>query len=199
MKFRYKTNMAYLVLIKLMKMTSNSDFESQPFNPFSVSEQLQNNELGPDVNYYLDQISSLDTKYYVPGEVKEQLKNLQLNSFSALHLNIRSMKKHFEAFQDFIESLNYLSETWLQPHEISDSNFQFPGYYSFHLTREMNREGRLCIFLQETYSCKFRKDLQVNSKTFKCLHVEVENKNSKNFVPNLVYLPRWSQRTRKIL
>ena len=46
------------------------------------------------------------------------------------------MKKHFEAFQDFIESLNFkLSaicrlETWLQPHKISDSNFQLPGYYS---------------------------------------------------------------------
>ena len=48
---------------------------------------------------------------------------------SVLHLNIRSMKKNIEAFQDFIESLNFkfsaicLSETWLQPHEISDSNF----------------------------------------------------------------------------
>ena len=80
-------------------------------------------------NCYLDQISSLDTKYYIPGEIKDQLKSRQLNSFSVLYLNIRSMRKHFEAFQDFIESLNFkfsticLSETWLQPHEISDSNF----------------------------------------------------------------------------
>ena len=90
-------------------------------------------------------MSSLDTKYYVPDEVKDQPKILQLNSFSVFHLNIRSMKKHFEAFQDFIESLNFkfsaicLSETLLQFHEISDSNFQLPGYYSFHLTRENNR------------------------------------------------------------
>ena len=52
------------------------------------------------------------------------------------------MKKHFEAFQDFIESLNFkfsaicLSETWPQPHEISDSIFQLPGYYRFHQPRE---------------------------------------------------------------
>ena len=81
-------------------MAPNSDFESQFFNPFSVNEELQNNELDPDVN-----------------------------SFSVFHLNIRSMKKHFEAFQDFIESLNFkfsaicLSKTWFQPHEVSDSNF----------------------------------------------------------------------------
>ena len=105
------------------------------------------------------------------------------------------MKKHFEAFQDFIESLNFkfsaicLSETWLQPHEISDSNFQLPGYYSFHLSREKNRGGGFCIFLQETYSYKSRKVLQVNSKAFACLGVEVEKKNSKNIVLNLVYRP----------
>ena len=106
-------------------MAPNSDFESQSFNPFfSVNEELQHNELDPNVNYYLDETSSLYTKYYVPDEVRDQLKSLQLNSFSVLHLNIRSMKKHFEAFQDFIESLNFkfsaicLSETWFQTHKI---------------------------------------------------------------------------------
>ena len=43
--------------------------------------------------------------------------------------------------------------------------------------------------MQETYSHKFRKDLQVNFKAFECLCVEVENKNSKNIVLNLVYRP----------
>ena len=35
-------------------MAPNSDFESQFFNPFSVNQELQNNELGPYVNYFLD-------------------------------------------------------------------------------------------------------------------------------------------------
>ena len=105
------------------------------------------------------------------------------------------MKKHFEAFQDFIESLNFkfsatcLSETWFQLHKSSDSNFQLPEYYSFHLTRKKNRGEGLCIFLQETYSYKFRKDLQVNSKAFECSCIEVENINSKNLVLNLLYRP----------
>ena len=105
------------------------------------------------------------------------------------------MKKHFEAFQKFIEYLNFklsvicLSETWLQLHKIPDSNVQLQGYYSFHVTKEKNKAGGLCIFSQETYSYKFRKDLQVNFKAFECLCVEVENKNSKNIVLNLVYRP----------
>ena len=124
MKFRYKTNIAYLILIKVnpwikLKMDPNSDSESRSFNPCSVNEELQHNEPDPDVNYYLDEISSLDTKYYVLDEVRGQLKSFRLNSFVVLHLNIRNMKKHFETFQDLIEFLNFkfnaicTSETWL--------------------------------------------------------------------------------------
>ena len=94
------------------------NLEFQFFN-FFFDEEFENNELDPDINYFLDQISSLDDKYIVPDEVKDHLKNIQLNSFSAFHLNIRSMKKYFEALQDFIESLNFkfsaicFSETWV--------------------------------------------------------------------------------------
>ena len=112
-------------------MAPDSDFESQFFHPFPVNEELQNNELDPDVNYYLDEISSLDTKYYVPDEVKDQLKSLQLNSFSVFNLNIRSMKKHFEAFQDFIQSSNLVQ-----------SAFQNPG---FNLTK----------FQIQIFSCQY--------------------------------------------
>ena len=56
-------------------MAPSSNFESKSFNPFSVYEEPQNNELDPDFNYYLDQISSLNAKYYVPYEVKDQLKD----------------------------------------------------------------------------------------------------------------------------
>ena len=99
MKFRYKTNIAYLALIKVIKMAPNSDFEPQFFNLFSVNEKLQNNELDPDVNYYLNEIFSLDTKYYASDEIKDQLKGLHLNSFSVLHLNIRSMKNILKLFK----------------------------------------------------------------------------------------------------
>ena len=45
-------------------MPQNSSFESQSFNPFSVNEDLKDNDQDPDVNLYQTQISSLDTSYY---------------------------------------------------------------------------------------------------------------------------------------
>ena len=98
------------------------------------------------------------------------------------------MEKSFEAFQDFIESLNLkfsaicLSETWLQPHEIPDSNFQLQGYYIFHLTREKNSGGGLFIFFAENLFIQIQKDLQVNSEVFDGLRIKVENKNSKKIL-----------------
>ena len=67
MKFSKLTSHA-LSWLRLIKMAPNPDSEFQSFNTFSANEEFQNNE-----------IFSLDTKYYVPGEVKDQLKSLQLN------------------------------------------------------------------------------------------------------------------------
>ena len=54
-----------LYRLKLIKMARNSDFECQIFDHFSVNEELQNNELDPDVNYFLDKIIllALNTMY----------------------------------------------------------------------------------------------------------------------------------------
>ena len=76
-----KLTSSVLSWLKLIKIAPDTHFESQSFNSFSVNEELQHNEVDPDVNYNLDEIASLNTKYYVPDEIKDhQLKSLQLNS-----------------------------------------------------------------------------------------------------------------------
>ena len=52
-------------------------FETQSFNPFSVNEDLKDNDHDPDINFYQTQISSIDTSYYIPNEVKENLNIFQ--------------------------------------------------------------------------------------------------------------------------
>ena len=62
-------------------MPPSGNFETQSFNPFSVNEDLKDNDQNPDVNFYQTQISSLDTSYYTPNEVKENLENSSKNHF----------------------------------------------------------------------------------------------------------------------
>ena len=44
-----------------LSMPTNGRVVSQPFNLFSVNEDLKDSNQDPDVNFYQTQISSLDT------------------------------------------------------------------------------------------------------------------------------------------
>ena len=106
-------------------MPPNGSFE---FHWVSVNEDQEDNDQDPDFSFYQTQICSLDTSYYIPNEVKDNLENFQQKPFSALHLNIRSMSKNFESFWELLDPLCFtfsaicLLETWCQPHETLNSN-----------------------------------------------------------------------------
>ena len=40
-------------------------------------ENLKDSDQDPDVNFYQTHISSLDTSYYIPNEVKENVENFK--------------------------------------------------------------------------------------------------------------------------
>ena len=51
-------------------MATEANFESVSYNHFTVNDNLFNSESDPDTNFYTD-ISSLDTKYFNPNEIRE--------------------------------------------------------------------------------------------------------------------------------
>ena len=90
------------------------------FNPFTVNEHSTiNPELDPDTIFF-ESISSRDTKYFTVNETKTIISNIDSESFTVLHLNIRSMEKNFDIFQEFFKELKFnvsaicLSETWCE-------------------------------------------------------------------------------------
>ena len=85
-------------------MTPDINFESMFFNPFSTKECIVDNDHDPDVNFYHD-VSMLDTQYLMPDKFKTNFKDFSKNSFSVLHLNIRSINKNFKAFTEFYGSI----------------------------------------------------------------------------------------------
>ena len=101
-------------------MTPQPNFEDMSFNPFKVIEHsTMNPELDPDTNFF-ERISSLGTKYFTVNETKTFVSNIDSKSFTILHLNIRSMKKNFDIFQEFFKDLKFnfsaicLSEAWCE-------------------------------------------------------------------------------------
>ena len=77
-------------------MTSDINFESLSYNPFSIHESSISSDRDPDINFYQD-ISSLET--YYTNDFKNNFQSFLKDSFSVLHLNIRSVNKSFESFK----------------------------------------------------------------------------------------------------
>ena len=148
-------------------MTPDTNFESMFFKPFSTKECFVDNNHDPDVNFYYD-VSLLDAQYILPNKFKTNFKDFSENSFSALHLNIRSMNKNFEAFSEFCSKLNHLfsvicfSQTWASKENINkNSTFKLKNYNVIHQVTNSCKRGGLCIFIHESICYKLRKVLSI--------------------------------------
>ena len=117
-------------------MQVKSNFECLSFDPFFLQENFMDNESNPDVNFYQNNFSNVEANYFLMTEVKSSLKDFDPNSFSELHLNIRSMKKNFKNFKEFLKNLSVsfgaicLSETWCESQEESQNLNYFLSVYA---------------------------------------------------------------------
>ena len=88
------------------KMQFESNLECLGFDPFFLQENVINIESNPDVNFYQNNVSNVEAIYFLMTEVKISFKSFDPNAFSFLHLNLRSMKKSFENFKEFLKNLS---------------------------------------------------------------------------------------------
>ena len=49
-------------------MAPNTSFESLNFNPFIVNDSFNDNSQDPDINFFHDNVSPLDTNYISPSD-----------------------------------------------------------------------------------------------------------------------------------
>ena len=117
-------------------MTPEPSFESLSYKPFSVDgNHTVHAELDPDVNFFQN-ISSLDTQYFNIDNAKTFVNNnISSDSFSVLHINIRSMQKNSVFFNTlkFNFSAVCLSKTSCESfNSTKNSNYSLHIYKSFH-------------------------------------------------------------------
>ena len=71
-------------------MIPEPNFEDMSFKPFTVNDH---STIDPELLPEFESISSLDTKHFTVNETKTFVSNIDSESFTVLHLSIRSMKK----------------------------------------------------------------------------------------------------------
>ena len=178
------------------------NFENLKFDPINDNSILLDNLSDPDFNLYAENLyaenlQSLETQYFLPEELTNELKSDKPHSFSVLHVNVRSLSKHFDKLKLFLSQINYqfkiicLSETWANDSSITtNSNLQLENYSVIHQIRNNDkRGGGTCCFVHNTLTFKERKDLSINDENNETLCIEINNKNKKNIIVCTTYRP----------
>lgn len=112
----------------------------------------------------------IDTPYFELTGLSSN-PDLTKNTFSTLHLNIRSMQIFIESFKHFISqtkqtfSVICLTETWLTNETFStNTQYDLADYNGSHFQRSTNKTGGgICIFVHNSLSFKIRDDLSVSN------------------------------------
>ena len=115
----------------------------------------------------------------LPSDVKIGVSKFDFpDTFSVLHLNIRSLTKKFDDFKELYKTLNLkfsivcFSETWANDNKPeNDSLIQLPGYNVLHQIRKNHRSERASILVRESLSFKRREDLGIYSEAVESLTI----------------------------
>ena len=118
------------------------------FNPFlediNSRHLLLNPDIDPDTNIFKDTQNVLSNCVYLSSKEFNNIPVSSADSFSLFHTNIRSLKKNFNDFSEFLSSLNLsfsafgISETWLD--DATKDLYNIPGY-SFLSNCRQNKLG----------------------------------------------------------
>ena len=158
------------------------------YNISDNTDILLDDSCDPDVNFFNKKFQSLDTPYLMPGEFHNFLDNSS-DQFSVLHLNIRSIKKNFENFELFLNSINFtfsvicLLETWWDDlATIEKSLYELPNYNSTRQARSDRKGGGVSIYIHKSLDFTVKPDLSINNNDIESLTTEIlSNKKKKHF------------------
>ena len=175
--------------------TEIKNFEKLKYKIANNNDILLDDYCDPDINFFNGKFQSFDTPYLMPEEFHNFHSN-SLNQFSILHLNIRSIKKKFENFKLFLNSINFtfsvicLSETWWDDlATIQKSLFELLNYKSNHQARGDRKGGGVSIYVLKSLDFKIRPDLSIDNVDIESLTIEILSDNKRNTLVNALYRP----------
>ena len=132
--------------------------------------------------------SSLDVNEFI--EMSEQMEK---NSLSILHLNIRGCRTNFADFSATLSSLHTnfaciaLTETNIITND-NDVNFNLNGYNCENL---YDGHG-IKLYIRQSLSYKLLETIKISNGILECLFVKISFKSSKDLIVGVVYRPHFS-------
>ena len=128
----------------------------------------------PDKNIMEEMINS-NCNYYDENSFTEMISDMDTDhiNFSLLHLNVRSLPKNFDAFNEYLQCIEYnfsvigLSETWFT--DISHDSYSLTGFKCISKHRDSRKGGGVALYINNSIQCKQRHDLCMFNDDVECV------------------------------
>ena len=183
---------------------SVKELEDRIFNPFEINDDniaLPTYDIDPDINYF-NHVNSIykygNSDYFYEESFNNRCKQLFLDSqsFSLLHLNIRSMAKNINNLELYLQSLCLqfsiigLTETWLRASNFA--TFNLHGYKHECLYRESKIGGGVSVFINNNLEYIKRSDISIFDENVESIFIELSKDYigyKKNSTIGVIYRP----------
>ena len=119
---------------------------------------------------------------------------LNKDTFSILHLNIRTLNANIGNFKEFLAlngnfSVIVFMESWCNETANENSLLNLHSYYSVHQIRNNKKGGDIWIYIDKQLEFKLRNYTDIFNNKIETYSVEIINSKSRNFVVTGVYRP----------
>lgn len=172
------------------------------FLPFDFNEKHGNplHDVDPDIQFYNEHFSkSLQScDYYLENTFNDKIKqnNISDNSFSMLHVNIRSAPKNLGSLENYLENLDHkftiigISESWLK--EYNHERNVLDGYNAVHKYRPLRPGGGVSIYTHDSVEYFSRDDLCYQNDVIETVFIEIDKDQigkDRNVIVGVIYRP----------
>ena len=170
------------------------EMNSKVFIPFEINESIDTplTEMDPDIQYYSNSNYTQGAKcdYYLEDQfISKVVEQKNCNRLSFFHLNVKSIPKHFDELEMYINSLKLeftmiaLTETWLD--QSKQDLYNMPKYNCINRFRKQRRGGGVSLYIKNDIKFMNRPDLEYFDVEMESLFIEID-KNVFNLSSNVV-------------
>ena len=176
------------------------EMNNKVFMPFKINEGSDTpfTEIDPDFHFYTESycIKNTQCDYYIEDTFVDKFKRSGSfdRNLSIFHLNIKSLPKHYDELEMYLDSLRFpfsfigLTETWLD--ECKENLYDLPQYVSVTRYRKMKRGGGVSLLIRNHIPFILRNDLAYFDSKIESVFIEIEKsvfQSNASIIIGLVY------------
>ena len=158
------------------------EINNKIFTPFEINDSFDTPfvDIDPDYQHYTNfhHSGNLNCDYYFEDKFRCKLHKIQESQLSLFHLNIKSISKHYDELELYLNSLDFkfsfigLSETWLDDNK--EEFYDLKGYSSVNRYRKDKKGGGVSLHIRKGFTFMLRNDLDYFDSEMETVFIEID-------------------------